>query len=187
MGAQPNVWKDAQGKTHAPLAPMRDAMHGIVNSLSPEQSRQAKLAASFDDVYVGPSHDGQFPQTHEGVAVSGLSTASKNFVKQAIGAWTGDSVQAASYRKLYFAELGQTKIAYSGTKAIADTGDYVRIDGPHVWIEFACQGSDHYHTIWRDRVTDYGSEFKFDSTRTNQGGPGNGGPGSFGPRNDVGF
>ena len=37
----------------------------------------------------------------------------------------------------------------------------VRIDGPHVWIEFACQGSDHYHTIWRDRATDYGAEFSF--------------------------
>ena len=42
-----------------------------------------------------------------------------------------------------------------------DRGDYVRIDGPHVWIEFACQGSDHYHTIWRDRATDYGAEFSF--------------------------
>jgi Protein of unknown function (DUF3500) len=37
--------------------------------------------------------------------------------------------------------------------------DYVRIDGPRVWTEFCCQGDDHYHTNWRDRVTDYGAEF----------------------------
>ncbi len=37
----------------------------------------------------------------------------------------------------------------------------MRIDGPRVWIEFATQGSDHYHTIWRDRLTDYGAEFSF--------------------------
>jgi hypothetical protein len=37
----------------------------------------------------------------------------------------------------------------------------VRIDGPRVWIEFATQGSDHVHTIWRDRLTDYGAEFSF--------------------------
>ena len=40
-------------------------------------------------------------------------------------------------------------------------GDYVRLDGPRVWIEFATQGSDHVHTIWRDRLTDYGAEFSF--------------------------
>ncbi len=57
--------------------------------------------------------------------------------------------------------MGQTKIAWSGATALNAVGDYVRIDGPHVWIEFACQGSNHYHTIWRDRATDYGAEFSF--------------------------
>ena len=112
-------------------------------------------------MYVGPGRDGQFPAHSEGVPVSELSAASKNRVKQAIAAWTGDSVQAAAYRKRYDAELDRTKVAYSGTTALSDQGDYVRIDGPHVWIEFGCQGSDHYHTIWRDRATDYGAEFCF--------------------------
>jgi hypothetical protein len=57
--------------------------------------------------------------------------------------------------------LNQTKVSYSGATALNQEGDYVRIDGPHVWIEFACQADDHYHTIWRDRVTDYGAEFSF--------------------------
>ena len=160
VGAQPNVWKDANGEVHAPLAPMRDAMHDLVVSLSPTQLTQARLNARFTDVYVGPGRDGQFPKQSEGVPVSELSDASKNLVKKAIAAWTGDAVQA-EYQKLYFAELEQTKVAYSGDPSLDDTGDYVRIDGPHVWIEFACQSSNHYHTIWRDRVTDYGAEFSF--------------------------
>ncbi len=160
VGVQPNVWKGADGKMHAPLAPMRDAMYGLVNSLTPEQLTRAKLGASFSDVYVGPGRDGQFP-AHEGVSVSELSDASKKMVKQAIAAWTGDIAQADKYRKLYYSELGETKVSYSGTTAVKDEGDYVRIDGPHVWIEFVCQSSDHYHTIWRDRVTDYGAEFSF--------------------------
>ncbi|MFD5593345.1 DUF3500 domain-containing protein [Streptomyces griseorubiginosus] len=51
--------------------------------------------------------------------------------------------------------------------AAATQGDYVRIDGPHVWIEFVCQngfvyqGKVHYHTVYRDRTRDYGSEFSF--------------------------
>ena len=160
VGVQPNVWKDAHGKTHEPLAPMHNAMHSLVNSLTPEQMTQARLGASFSDVYVGPGRDGQFP-AHQGVPVSALSTTSKNLVKQAISAWTGDTAQAALYRKRYFAELDQTRVAYSGATTLSAEGDYVRIDGPHLWIEFACQGSDHYHTIWRDRASDYGAEFSF--------------------------
>ena len=160
VGVQPNVWKDADGKTHALLAPMHDAMHDLVNSLTPAQLTQARLASSFNDVYVGPGRDGHYP-AHQGVPVSDLSAASKQLVKKAISAWTGDTVQGADYRKRYAAELSQTKVAYSGSTALSAEGDYVRIDGPHVWIEFACQASNHYHTIWRDRTTDYGAEFSF--------------------------
>lgn len=165
VGVEPSSWKDDDGKTHAPLAPMRDAMYGLVNSLTPDQLTKAKLNRSFSDVYVGPGRDGRFPVS-EGVPVAGLSDESKKFVKQAIDAWTGDSPQGADYRKLYYADLDKTKVAYSGTTTFAHQGDYVRIDGPRVWIEFACQdgvvirGQIHYHTIWRDRLTDYNAEFR---------------------------
>jgi Protein of unknown function (DUF3500) len=161
VAAQPTVWKDDKGKTHEPLAPMRESLHGLLHSLTPEQSKQAKLEARFNDVYVGPGKDGKFPTKSEGVPVSELSDASKDFVKKAIAAWTGDSPQGAVYRKLYEADLDKAKVSYSGSTDLSDRGDYVRIDGPRVWIEFATQGSDHVHTIWRDRLTDYGAEFSF--------------------------
>jgi hypothetical protein len=155
------VWKDEQGKTHDPLAPMRDSLHGLLISLTPEQSKRAKLDARFNDVYVGPGKDGKFPAKSEGVPVSELSETSKDFVRKAIAAWTGDSPQGVEYRKLYEAELDKVNVSYSGTTDVGERGDYVRLDGPRVWIEFATQGSDHYHTIWRDRLTDYGAEFSF--------------------------
>ena len=162
VAAQPTVWKDDQGKTHDPLAPMRESLRGLFASLTPEQLKQAKLESRFNDVYVGPQKDGKFPDRSEGVPVSGLSDASKEFVKEAIAAWTADSPQGVEYRKLYEAELDKVKVAYSGTTNVGgDRGDYVRLDGPRVWIEFATQGNDHYHTIWRDRLTDYGAEFSF--------------------------
>ena len=59
-----------------------------------------------------------------------------------------DSPQGAEYRKLYEAQLDEIKVAYSGTIDVGnDRGDYVRLDGPRVWIEFATQGNDHYHTM----------------------------------------
>jgi hypothetical protein len=162
VAAQPTVWKDDQGKSHDPLAPMRDSLHGLLASLTPEQLKQAKLEARFNDVYVGPQKDGRFPAKSEGVSVSELSEVSKDFVRRAIAAWTGDSPQGVEYRRLYEAEIDKAKVAYSGTTNVGgERGDYVRIDGPRVWIEFATQGSDHYHTIWRDRLTDYGAEFSF--------------------------
>ena len=125
VAAQPTVWKDDQGKTHEPLAPMRESLHGLLDSLTPEQSKQAKLEARFNDVYVGPGKDGKFPARSEGVPVSELSDASKEFVKKAIAAWTGDSPQGAEYRKLYEAELDKVKVAYSGSTNLSDRGDYV--------------------------------------------------------------
>lgn len=161
VAAQPTVWKDNRDKAHEPLAPMTTALRGLLASLTPEQLKLAKLEARFADVYVGPQKDGRFPKKSEGVSVSELSDASKDFVKKAIAAWTGDSPQGLEYRKLYEADLDKVKVSYSGATALSDRGDYVRIDGPRVWIEYATQGSDHVHTIWRDRLTDYGAEFSF--------------------------
>jgi hypothetical protein len=159
LGVEPITFRDKEGKIHDPLAPMRDSMRGLLRSLTPAQLKQAKLDVLFSDVYVGPGRDGRFPAAREGVPVSELSPESKDLVKKAIAAWTGDNPQADEYRKLYYAELDQVKVAYSGSPALAEVGDYVRIDGPRVWIEFCVQGGPHFHTIWRDRFTDYGAEF----------------------------
>jgi hypothetical protein len=161
VGVQPNVWRAPDGTTHAPLAPLRDAMIALVHSLTPPQLARAHLEARFSDVYVGPGRDGQFPPRSEGVAASELSAESKDRLKRAIAVWTGDSVQGAGYAALYGSELDGTKVAYSGSTDVTARGDYVRIDGPQVWIELVCQGGDHIHTIWRDRTGDYGAEFSF--------------------------
>ncbi|RYG30872.1 DUF3500 domain-containing protein [bacterium] len=167
IGVEPLTWKDGDGKTHEPMKPMRESMYDLVNSLTPEQKAQARLEQRFDDVYLGPRGNGQFPAGTQGVPVAGLSPASQKAVKKAIVAWTGDTAQAANYQKLYFSELDGTKISLSGGTTLKEHGDYVRIDGPHVWIEFSVQrGAEyrdqvHYHTIWRDRKTDYGASFSF--------------------------
>ena len=101
---------------------MRESLQGLLASLTPEQSKQAKLEARFNDVYVGPGKDGKFPTKSEGVSVSELSDVSKDFVKKAIAAWTGDSPQGAEYLKLYEADLDKVKVSYSGSTAVARSG-----------------------------------------------------------------
>lgn len=162
VAAQPTIWKDDQGRTHDPLAPMRDPLHALLATLTPEQLKRAKLEGRYNDMYVGPQKDGKFPARSEGVPVAELPDTAKDLVRKAIAAWTADSPQAADFRKIYEAELDKVKVSYSGTTDVGNAmGDYVRLDGPRLWIEFATQGNDHYHTIWRDRLTDYGAEFSF--------------------------
>jgi hypothetical protein len=63
------------------------------------------------------------------------------------------------------AALANTYIGYSGTGTLTTQGDYIRVDGPRVWIEFCVQNgvvfnqSYHFHTIWRDKTADYGGDF----------------------------
>jgi hypothetical protein len=72
-----------------------------------------------------------------------------------------DSADAATILATYTADLDNTYVTYSGTTAMSTKYDYFRIDGPHVWIEFIVAGGVvfpsgvHFHSVWRDRITDY--------------------------------
>jgi hypothetical protein len=72
-----------------------------------------------------------------------------------------DDNDAAAFLETYTSELDNTYILYSGTTSMNTKNDYFRIDGPHVWIEFVVAGGVvfpsgiHFHSIWRDRSTDY--------------------------------
>lgn len=61
----------------------------------------------------------------------------------------------------YAAEIGETYLGFSGTPGVNAENDYVRIDGPSVWIEFSLQPGRsmegiHPHSVWRDKTADYG-------------------------------
>ncbi|WP_329250570.1 DUF3500 domain-containing protein [Streptomyces sp. NBC_01478] len=169
VGVEPTTWTDDDGTTYAPLATMRDGLLALTGSLSTEQLATAKLSESFSDVLLGPGQDGQFPETKEGVKVSTLSPKQKQLVLKAIHPWIAnvDDATAKKLMKTYEHELNETYVAYSGTTALDTQGDYVRIDGPGVWVEFVCQNGVvyrdqiHYHTVYRDHTRDYGSEFTF--------------------------
>ncbi len=163
LGLEPESF-ESDGKTITPIANVRAAITGLAKSLTPDQVTKSMLKDSFGDVVVGPGNDGKFP-ARQGVPVTALSPESQAWVKKAIIAYTGDSPFADAYQKRYFAELSETRVAISGTTAQSKPGDYVRIDGPSVWIEFICQpGANfpdkvHFHSVWRDRKADYGGFF----------------------------
>ena len=156
-----------KGTTCAPLRHEAGAMLALLGSLSPAQKTQAKLKQAFFDVVVGPGHDGDFPATKVGVAGSALSASQRALLLAAMKPWVQDADPATAARLLadYEQQLAGTHVAYAGTGALTARGDYVRLDGPGVWIELVCQdgivyrNQIHYHSIWRDHTRDYGGNF----------------------------
>ncbi|GGO30090.1 DUF3500 domain-containing protein [Deinococcus humi] len=155
--------------TYAPLYQEQTGMAAMLASLSSSQLASAKLSQTFSDVLLGPKQDGKFPATKAGLKVGSLSTAQKALVLAAMKPWVqdADATTAAALLATYESELNDTSIAYSGHASLSTNADYVRIDGPSVWIEFVCQNGVvyssqlHYHTVWRDHTRDYGASFSF--------------------------
>ena len=168
-GIEPTSWTADDGTTYEPMAEFRDGMLALTGSLTTEQLAAAKLSESFGDVLLGPGSDGEFPATKEGLKVSELSPKQQKLVLAAIHPWVADvdDATAKQLMKTYAKELKDTYISYSGGTGLDTNGDYVRIDGPSVWVEFICQtgvvyrDKVHYHTVYRDHTRDYGSEFSF--------------------------
>jgi len=137
--------------------------------------------------------DSNFPVTYpsgstgRGVAVSSLSTAQKNLVKSVISAWTAmaprtvantlnnaytsDSALSQTYVGLGLGSSGRADFP-AKPSGLSSQQSYLRIDGPRVWIEFVVQQGVaystqvHYHSLWRDKIADYGGNFSTASAGT---------------------
>jgi hypothetical protein len=151
------------GTTNQPLKSEQSAFAAMLASLSTDQQATAELSKTYSDLVLKPGVDWQFPTTKEGIQVSALSADQQALVLAAIQTYVGDidDADAATIMAKYTSELADTYVAFSGTTGLTEQNDYVRIDGPSVWIEFSMQhgivlSGNHPHSVWRDRTTDYG-------------------------------
>ncbi|BCY12419.1 DUF3500 domain-containing protein [Actinoplanes sp. L3-i22] len=169
VGVEPTSWTDTDGTTHAPLLDMKNAMVAMLAGLSSAEQTKAKIAATYSDIVLGPGSDGKFPATKEGLVASGLTAAQKQLILNAIKPWVvnADDATSATLMSTYESELDKTYVGWSGHTTMTNHADYVRVDGPSVWVEFVCQNGVviqnqiHYHTVYRDHTRDYGGEFTF--------------------------
>lgn len=174
------------GTTYGPMEDERTSFRSMLASLSSSQLATAKLSTTFSDCLMSPGesngNSNTFPSTKQGLAVNALTSAQKDLVLAAIKNYVSDMEEttANAIMATYTAEIDQTYIAYTGngtsgtpTSFLTSNSNYVRIDGPTVWIEFACQNGIviqnqiHYHSVWRDRVHDYGVDLSGDAIDVN--------------------
>ena len=190
IGVEPKAAFTIDGKTYQALADKAAGMlaifYGQSGSLSSSQLSAARLSATYGDILLGPVEYGtgsyaavaaKYPTSNRGLLVSSLNSAQQALVTAAITQWasdydasvTSDLVAAYTSSSAY----ASTYVAWSGTSSesypnVDNTNTYMRIDGPRVWIEIACQdgvvisGKTHYHMIFRDKTTDYYNELSTD-------------------------
>jgi len=181
LGVEPKASFTLNGVTYEPLADEGNAMVAIFQSMSSTDVASSHLSGTFSDVVVGPveyatgsssASKAKFPTgaNRTGVLVSSLSSTQQALVTAAIKAWVSDfdaTISSSLISDYTSATAYQdTYVAWGGSSSSPDvdvSGTYMRIDGPRVWIEVACQGGiviqgvTHYHTIYRDKTYDYGN------------------------------
>ncbi len=163
-GVEPATAVTGGGRSYQPFEQERLAFAAMLTGLSSSEQATAKLSGTYSDLVLGPGQDSKFPSTKVGLQVGSLSADKQTLVLNAIKLYVNDlaATTAATILAKYTSELANTYIAYSGTTSVASQNDYVRIDGPSVWIEFSYQGgviirnTPHPHSVWRDHTGDYG-------------------------------
>ncbi len=173
-GVEPKVWTNSDSSIFSPLTNKFAAVVALRSTLT----SSALLSGTYSDIVFGANGTGNhdnYPQAYptnnstRGVCCTNLSSSQIAQVKAVIEAWVTNVSTAVSSQLLPIYEsdlaMSQTYVGYSGSDAtMATAASYVRIDGPRVWIEFICQNgivfsAIHFHTIWRDKLSDYGSQY----------------------------
>jgi hypothetical protein len=151
------------------LRPQRDEWDtfvALLASLDPDQTAAARLEKKQDELLLGPesrNKDWNFPAKAQGIAAASLSEQQRTLLLRAISLYVNDvtDADAALILARYERELDATYLSFSGSTSLTRTGEYVRIDGPSVWIELVMDPpysthTPHVHAVWRDKRTDYG-------------------------------
>lgn len=165
-GVEPLQPIQAKGKIYQPLEGEKNAFADVLSSLSDEQKKDAKLSSDMHDILLGPGRDNEFPSTKAGIKIGKLGNNTVQNIVKAIGLYVNDldSLTARGLMKKYTDAIAETYLSYAGSGTMAQANDYIRLDGPALWIEYSAQpsrdfpGTSHPHSVWRDRKTDYGGD-----------------------------
>lgn len=173
MGVEPKASFSLSGATFDPMQAQRVAVANMGAALTSYSA--AKLSTTYSDLVFGANGsgniDGTCPRAYssksgQGALYANLSSTDQALVQEVIKSYvnTQSSSIASELLSVYLSDtaLASTYVAYSGTGTVTTKGNYFRIDGPRVWIEFSVQNGViisndiHYHTVWRDKIAEYG-------------------------------
>ncbi|MFE6074262.1 DUF3500 domain-containing protein [Paenibacillus sp. NPDC057886] len=162
-GIEPFSTFEYNGVNNQPQQQAQSAFEALLTSFDDGQLAVARLSDKYSDVLLGPGKDWAFPNTVTGIRGSELRVSQRALLLAAIKTYVSsvDDENAARILAGYEGELDSTYVGYSCSKSMSKARDYIRIDGPSVWIEFSMRcgiifSDPHPHAVWRDKNTDYG-------------------------------
>jgi len=162
LGAQPDLVKSGLYAGETVLAHEAGRGFALLQSLSLQQRNVAVLSTwPFGDVVAGPGRQRSLSR-YEGIAASALDGAQQSLLWALVEEYVRnadfepaaaqlDAIRAAGLDALHFSWRGPTD----------DPGKpfYYRVHGPRIIIEYAVETGNHIHTITRDPVNDYGTDW----------------------------
>lgn len=171
IGTEPNIYTN-ENIIHRPLSVPADAVTALRQTLT----GAAQLASSYSEVVFGvtpqtgydDSWPNVYPTTGRGQLYSNLTSNQQALVRAFMEFYVNQLPEESAASLLFDyqnpAALAQTYVGYSGPADLAVRDSYFRVDGPRVWIEFSARPGvaysfPHWHSIWRDKLADYGAAF----------------------------
>jgi hypothetical protein len=162
-GVEPFTLFTMNGRENAPMLQEQAAFAAALAALTPEELVKATLAGTYTNIVAGPQQDDAIPTAAEGLRLGDASPQVQALVLAAVETYVRDvnETGADAIMAKYAAEIADTYLGFTGTPTVNAENDYVRIDGPSVWIEFSLQPGRsiegiHPHSVWRDKTADYG-------------------------------
>jgi hypothetical protein len=167
LGSEPAGAFVQGGVSYDPMLVQRTALVDLGAALT--RYPAAKLADTDAGLRAGA--DGTCPRADDGATARGtlysrLTASHQALAQAAIRAYVNtqapETANALLGAYLSSAALAETYVAYAGTGSVAQAGDYLRIEGPRLWLELSVQpaaviaGAIQYRSIWRDKFADDG-------------------------------
>lgn len=160
-GTNPGEVKEGPRAGLRLLAREEDLGRKLVQSLNPEQKKQAVLSAEAPkDILNDPKREELTPA--EGVPVSALTADQKKLAEQLVREYLGNhpsSVEAAEWKRIQADDWESVRFAWMGGTE-PGTGHYYRLQGKNFLVEYdnTQNGANHPHAVWRDRGQDFGAD-----------------------------
>lgn len=171
IGTEPNIYTN-NNEIFRPLGVPAD----IISALRQTLTGAAQLSGSYTEVAFGvtpqtgydDSWPNVYPTTGRGQLYTNLNSTQQGLVLQLMNFYVNQLPEETAARLRFDyqnpAALAQTYVGFAGVSNLATLGSYFRIDGPRVWIELSSRPGvaytfPHWHSIWRDKLADYGAAY----------------------------
>jgi hypothetical protein len=160
LGANPAEIERGPKKGQRALAAEEDSGRALLDSLGPEQRREAIVDASPYGDIVSRNRSKADPLDGRGIAFSALSAQQQKLVLAVIELYAGTMKPVLAEERLSRIRatgLAGIRFAWAGATA-RGRPHYYRIQGPTFLIELDNSGGNHIHSVWRDFEGDFGRD-----------------------------